>query len=80
MASPWALEGFNSRAGAMTRLIGSALAKVRTRRTPAAGADSDRRDRALRHAVILRGSSNQALLDTRWGEPAVADDRPRSRR
>jgi hypothetical protein len=74
MASPWALEGFNTRAGALTRLISSALFTRRPRRTPAADAGSDRRHRALRHAVILPGCSHQALLDTRWGEPAIADD------
>jgi hypothetical protein len=84
MASPWALDRFGGLTGAITRrlpqAIGTALERTFTKRattvdTPDPDEAPGTRRPALRHSVLFAGSSNQALLDTRWGEPTVSDDR-----
>jgi hypothetical protein len=81
MASPWALDRFGGLTGAITRrlpqAIGTALERAFARRTTAEPPVEEPagRSRALRHSVLFAGSSNQALLDTRWGEPTINDDR-----
>jgi hypothetical protein len=84
MASPWALDRSGGLTGAITRrlpqAIGAALERTFTKR--AATTDPPPTDEApgstrpaLRHTVLFTGASNQALLDTRWGEPTITDDR-----
>jgi hypothetical protein len=81
MATPWALERFGGLAGAMSKLlpqaVGSLLERAfpgrRTARTPSD--DAGHRRQALRHTVRFTCNSNQGLLDTRWGEAAIVDDR-----
>jgi hypothetical protein len=84
MASPWALDRFGGLTGAITRrlpqAIGTALERTFAKRATATtdeppGGESPGRRPALRHTVLFAGSSNQALLDTRWGEPTTTDDR-----
>jgi hypothetical protein len=83
MASPWALERFGGLAGVVSKrfpqAFGAALERVLTRRHAARTATTedteDRRRRALRHVVGMSFNSNQGLLDTRWGDTAIADDR-----
>jgi hypothetical protein len=80
MASPWALERFGGLAGAMSKLVPQAIGSLLERALPsrrAARATTDdtpeERRRALRHVVAFTGNSNQALLDTRWGEAPFTD-------
>jgi hypothetical protein len=80
MASPWALERFGGLAGAMSKLVPQAIGSLLERALPsrrAARAATDdapeARRQALRHVVTFTGNSNQALLDTRWGEAAFTD-------
>jgi hypothetical protein len=85
MASPWALDRFGGLTGAITRrlpqAIGTALERTFTKRAatttdpPTTDETPGSRRPALRHSVLFGGSSNQALLDTRWGEPTITDDR-----
>jgi hypothetical protein len=81
MASPWALDRFGGLTGALTRrlpqAIGTALERAFARRTTTEPPTEEPagRSRALRHTVLFAGSSNQALLDSRWGEPTIHDDR-----
>jgi hypothetical protein len=83
MASPWALDRFGGLTGAITRrlpqAIGTALERTFIKRAatdpPTTDEPAGGRRPALRHSVLFAGSSNQALLDTRWGEPSITDDR-----
>ena len=82
MASPWALDRFGGLTGAISKrlpqAIGAALERARSRRLaadPPPDESAERRRTALRHSVLFAGSSNQALLDSRWGEPTITDDR-----
>jgi hypothetical protein len=82
MASPWALDRFGGLTGALSKRLPQALGAV-LERTFAKRAATDSptdeapgiRRPALHHTVLFRGASNQALLDTRWGEPTITDDR-----
>jgi hypothetical protein len=82
MASPWALDRFGGLTGAISKRLPQALgavlertfAKRATADAPPDEASGTRRA-ALRHTVLFSGSSNQALLDTRWGEPTITDER-----
>ncbi|MEV6844102.1 hypothetical protein [Actinoplanes sp. NPDC051411] len=82
MASPWALDRFGGLTGALSKRLPQALgaalertfAKRATADAPPDKAPGTRRP-ALRHTVLFSGSSNQALLDSRWGEPTITDDR-----
>jgi hypothetical protein len=84
MASPWALDRFGGLTGALSKrlpqALGAALERTFAKRattedTPPDDESTGTRRPALRHTVLFAGSSNQALLDTRWGEPTVPDDR-----
>ena len=84
MASPWALDRFGGLTGALSKrlpqALGAALERTFAKRdTTDAPPDDEQapgpRRPALRHTVLFSGSSNQALLDTRWGEPTITDDR-----
>jgi hypothetical protein len=82
MASPWALDRSGGLAGALGKrlpqAIGAALERTFARRaTTDHRSDDDPGSRrpALRHSVLFAGSSNQALLDSRWGEPGIRDGR-----
>jgi hypothetical protein len=82
MASPWALDRIGGLPGAigkrLPQAVGAALERTFTKRATTdhpSDDDPGRRRRALRHSVLFAGSSNQALLDTRWGEPTITDDR-----
>jgi len=82
MASPWALDRFGGLTGALSKrlpqALGAALERTFAKRaateSPSEEPSGNRRQ-ALRHSVIFSGASNQALLDSRWGEPTVNDDR-----
>jgi hypothetical protein len=82
MASPWALDRFGGLTGAISKRLPQALGAV-LERTFAKRATADpqpdeapgSRRQALRHTVLFPGASNQALLDARWGEPTITDDR-----
>ncbi|HEY0530147.1 MAG TPA: hypothetical protein VGD29_00945 [Actinoplanes sp.] len=83
MASPWALDRFGGLTGALSKrlpqALGAALERTFAKRAattepPPDEAPGTRRP-ALRHTVLFSGSSNQALLDSRWGEPTITDDR-----
>lgn len=82
MASPWALERFGGLTGALGKrlpqAIGAALERTFAKRAatdPPPDETPGSRRQALRHSVLFAGSSNQALLDSRWGEPTITDDR-----
>jgi hypothetical protein len=82
MASPWALDRFGGLTGALSKrlpqALGAALERTFAKRSATTDAPADEapgRREALRHSVIFSGASHQALLDSRWGEPTVDDDR-----
>jgi hypothetical protein len=83
MASPWALDRFGGLTGALSKrlpqALGAALERTFTKKATTDPPPDDEalgtRRPALRHTVLFSGSSNQALLDTRWGEPTINDDR-----